>query len=133
MTASIKSKSFIYKKEALRNTLINVAQSNFKEYFGHLVEEGAQAGTDLPEYQTFLKLTDEFVDSVKESDLLNIWSLSTKSVCDCMFFYTSAHDILEGIDEAFKVNPGITIREALLLSTIEYVTNYVCNQITVSS
>lgn len=133
MTASIKSKSFIYKKEALRNALIDVAETNFKEYFGHLVEDGVVAGTDLPEYQMFLKLTDSFIDSVKESDLLNIWSVSTKSVCDCMFYYTSARDILEGINEAIKVNPGISLREALLLSTIEYVTNYVCNQITVSS
>lgn len=131
--SALKSRSFLDKKAALRDIVLSNVQQNFNDYFCHLCAEGTTPTIDMQEYQTFLSNLDSFVDTVKEQDMVNVWSLCTKVICDCVFYYTSAGQILNGVEEAIIKNPGIELREALLLSTIEYVTDFVCAQITVSN
>ena len=47
------------------------------------------------------------------------------------FYYTSAFDILNEMREVAKINPDADPREAALLSTISYVTNYLQEQLVV--
>jgi hypothetical protein len=130
---ALKSRSFLDKKTALRDIVLSNVQQNFTDYFSHLCAEGVTPTLDMQEYQTFLVNLDLFIDNLKEQDLVNVWAICTKAVCDCVFYYTSAGQILNGVEEAIAKNPGIELREALLLSTIEYVTDYVCAQINVSA
>jgi uncharacterized protein with HEPN domain len=129
LNMSIQSKAYSKKKEAIRNSVLSVASDNFNEYFDHLVPEGVTATVDMVEYVEFTRLLDLFIDGLRETDMINVWSVSTKAVGNCLFYYTDATKILEGVDGAIQLNPNINIREALLLSTIEYVADSICSQI----
>lgn len=122
-------KSFSLKKDVIYNSILNVVQENFALCYGHLVPEGVEPSTSIPEYQLFLTKLSEQVNNLRESDLLNVWSIVTDLVCDTVFYYTASKDILKGVEEAMKLNKELSLREALLLSTVDYVAEYVANQI----
>lgn len=126
--SAIRNSEFISKKEAFVFALDKLVNDNFVEFYGHLVPEGTTPNRDLNEYKEYVRLSEEFISKIKESDMNNIWDLCTNVVCDCIFYYTSAHDILENINEVMKNNPEMEIREATLLATIQYVVDYVCAQ-----
>lgn len=126
--SAIRSQEFISKKEAFVFALDKLVNDNFVEFYGHLVPEGTTPTRDIPEYKEYVRLSEEFISKIKESDMNNIWNLCTLVVCDCIFYYTSAHDILENINEVMKNNPEMEIREATLLATTQYVVDYVCAQ-----
>ncbi len=128
---TLRSQSLLMKKDALRTTLLSHVETNFNDLYSHLCSEGVCPTQDLHEYSEFKQRLDTFVDNLKDTDLVNIWTLCTNSVCSCLFYYTSAGQILNGVELASAQTPGIDLREALLLSTIEYVTDYVCEQIRV--
>lgn len=130
LLSSIKSKNFVLKKKALHSALLDEASTNFDDYFGHLRPQGSTSN-DIKEYEVFKEKLDKFIDDLREKDTLNIWSLVTIAVCDTMFYYTDSRLILEGIDSAMAMNKDLDVREALLLSTIEYVVHYLVDQMKV--
>lgn len=73
------------------------------------------------------------LDKLKSSDMGDIYNVCTRLVCRARFYYTDSEKILVGINEAVKANPHIDIREAALLSTIEYVTDYISDQLKLST
>lgn len=82
------------------------------------------------------KVNQIFIDelsNLKTSDTNDIFDLCLKLVCRARFFYTDSEKILVGINEAVKANANIDIREAALLSTIEYIVDYVSNQLKITS
>lgn len=70
---------------------------------------------------------------ITSGDLADVHEVCLRLVCRSRFYYTDSEKILRGINEAFKTNPSIDVRQAALLSMIEYVTDYVVDQMTVSS
>ena len=126
--SSIRSQEFISKKEAFAFALDKLVNDNFIEFYGHLVPEGTTPNKDITEYKEYVRLSEEFISRIKESDMNNIWNLCTLVVCKCIFYYTSAHEILENINEVMRNNPEMEIREATLLATTQYVVDYVCSQ-----
>jgi hypothetical protein len=56
--------------------------------------------------------------------------LALHIICQCRFYYTEAEFILSEIEEIGKQNPGIDVREAALIATINYLVDYLCDQIT---
>lgn len=121
--------SHVKKKEVIYLSIVNVVKENFDLCYSHLVPEGTTPYVNIPEYKNFLDKIAKEVNELKDSDMLNLWSLVTDLVCDTVFYYTASKDIFKGVEEAMKVNKDLTIREALLLSTIKYVVDYVINQI----
>jgi hypothetical protein len=117
------------KKNALRVSIFDTIETNVDKAFGHLITVEGMDYKQLPEYKQFINNTFKFLDKLEVNDFTNIWKLVTNLVCDCLFFYTDAKKILLGIERAKELNPDVQIREALLLSTIEYVTDYICSQI----
>lgn len=68
------------------------------------------------------------LESITTKDLQDINEVCLRLVCRARFFYTDAEKILRGINEAVRVNPNIDIRQAALLSTIEYVADFISDQ-----
>jgi hypothetical protein len=131
LSTSERNKRFARYKEILHGRLLGVVGADLQNCFAHL-RPGMPADTNMPEYLVFLKNADAFVDSVNESDFKNLWSLSLKAVCQSAFYYTGAESILGGIERACQCNAGIEVREAALLSLVDYVVDYVCDQMCLS-
>ena len=133
LTVGERNRRFVRYKEILRSGLLNLtAGEGLQRCFGHLAQGEVLVTTNQAEYQQFLTNVDHFVDAVREQDFKNLWELSLQAVCQCVFFYTDADKLLSGIERACLGNEGIEIREAALLSLIDYVVDYVCNQMTLS-
>jgi hypothetical protein len=132
MTVTQRNQQFANYKAILHNALIVVAQKDLEACFGQIAE-GRVINTSLSEYEQFVSNTDTFVNELNEDDFKNIWKLCLNAVCKCVFFYNDADKILSGIEKVCRDNPGIEVREAALLSTIEYVTDYLCNQMKLCS
>jgi hypothetical protein len=131
LTVSERNRQFINYKSILRHQSATVMGSNLVQCFGE-VANGREVTTDLPEYVKCLDLMNAFVDAVTDQQFKDLWTLCTQLVCRGAFYYTDAEKILIGIERACKDNAGIEIREAALLSLVEYVTDYVCNQMKLS-
>jgi len=132
LTVAERNKRFVHYKEILKNRTLKVVADNYQQCYGHLCS-GCGADTHMPEYTQFQKNLDDFVMNVTEGDFTNLWTLAQNTICCCVFYYTDSGKILAGIERACKENPSINVREAALISTIEYVADYVCDQITLSS
>lgn len=78
---------------------------------------------------TIVKLMNEYLDGLKASDLEDVYGIALNVIARIRFFYTASYDILSDIHEASKVNPNIDVREAALLAAINYVSDYVADQI----
>lgn len=133
LTAKARNNRFVTIKQILRERGEKVIADNMATIFNVVAAEGQEVSKDLPAYQQAIQCLGEFVDGVREPDFKDIWTLCTKLICRSAFYYTSAEQILLGIDQACKDNPDIDIREAALISLIEYVTDFVCNQIEIKS
>lgn len=132
LTVSERNKRFVRYKEILKNRLHSVVGADLQGCFGHLREGGLPADVNQPEYQQFVLNVNTFADTVSEADFKNLWAVSMKAVCRCVFYYTDAEKILAGIEAACQANEGIEIREAALLSLIDYVVDYACDQMKLS-
>lgn len=71
----------------------------------------------------------ELIDGLKNSDMADLFTISLKLIAQCRFYYTSAFDILYGVKKALDDNPELDVREAALISTIEYIGDYIADQI----
>lgn len=131
LTVTERNKRFVNYKNILRSRTEKVIGDNLTACFGE-VAKGQEVSTSLPEYIQCMAELEKHIDRVIEADFKNLWALCTKLICHCAFYYTDAGKILSGIEKACQDNPGIEIREAALLSLVEYVTDYVCDQMTLS-
>jgi hypothetical protein len=73
-----------------------------------------------------------YVNSLTLSDLDCPADIGLEITGKCIFYFTDSYKILKGIEEAHKSNPNIDVREAALLSTIFYISDFVADQLTVA-
>lgn len=71
----------------------------------------------------------EQLSLLKKSDLDDPHALSRIFIGKVRFYYTSAYEIFETMVEAAKANPDIDPREAALLAAINYLADYISDQI----
>jgi hypothetical protein len=121
LRTTMENKRFVRYKELIRSRAIAVVNANAAEiYAEHLKgadgQGNGQSLENLAEYKQFHLKLNEFVYGIRDQDFDNIWDLSLSLVCDCVFYFTDAKKILKGNEAAF-------------LSMIEYVTDYVFDQI----
>lgn len=83
------------------------------------------------EQQAVLNKFRELLAEVKESELNNLWDLCLKLVCRSRFYYSSAEEILTGVEEVKKQNPSIEVREAAAIAMIKYIAKWVATQFVV--
>ena len=69
---------------------------------------------------------------LKTSDVNDVFTVCLSLICKARFYYTDAEKILTGINDAVKANPSIDIREAALLSSIEYIVDYISDQLSIT-
>jgi hypothetical protein len=95
----------------------------------------------LADEKSFIEKTPHYYDTVrakfncelkclKADSLKCIDDTALKLICRSKYYYTQAEAILTDIQNAADVNPDIDVREAALLATINYVTDYVADQLT---
>jgi hypothetical protein len=80
--------------------------------------------------QTASKLATEYVKCLKMNDLDLIGELSLNLMARCRFYFTAGYQILSGIEQASKISTNLDPREAALVSAINYVTDFLIDQIT---
>lgn len=131
LNVTVRNKRFVTYKTIMLERTQQVVANNLQACFGPIAN-GRSISIELPEFQQGNYCLKEFIDTLIESDFDNLWTVCTKAVCRAGFFYTAAEKILFGIEKACKENAGIEVREAALLSLVEYVTDYVCDQIQVT-
>lgn len=128
-----RNRKFITMKKTFYDTMFEIVERNADPIFSHLKAEGASTDhIQMQEYKTFKAKFEECYSYMREEDFVDVWKLAKHVVCSMLFYYTDAGQILDGIEDACKTNPDMEVDEAALLSTIAYVTKYVCNQMTIS-
>jgi hypothetical protein len=132
LQTTLANKKYSYCREIAINRTRRLVAENFKGCYA-TVKDCAEVDENLPEYTEFKKRIVDVCMNISDKAFDNLWELSTTLVCDCVFYYTDAGKILKGIDDACAKNPDLDVKEAALLSLIEYVTDYVRDQLTVKS
>lgn len=93
-------------------------------------EEKAIIETNPNFYNIVKKLADSEIENLRTTDMHNVYEVALRIIAKCRYYYTSAFNILSDINEAGKVNPNVDVREAALLAAINYLSDYLANQIT---
>ena len=124
------NKRFVNMKAAILHEAEELIATHMPECFGGLVMNGAIDFKTPEVVQAVLKI-EEYVGELDENSLKDVWTISTELVAKNIFYYTDAYKILMGIDAAFQENPDIDVSEAALISLVEYVTDYVADQLLV--
>jgi hypothetical protein len=132
LTVAEKNKRFLRLKEVLSNRIIKVVMENYQQCYAHLVKDGVTT-PNMAEFIEFQRRLGLYLNTIKEGYFNNLWKLCQELVCHTVFYYTDADKILDGIEDACNENKDINIREAALISTIAYVTDYVCDQLKISN
>jgi len=87
--------------------------------------------SDSKYIETVTKLFEGFMNSLSYKDVDDVYGVCSNIICKARFYFTDAYKIVQGIEEACLSNKQLDIREAALLSTIRYVTDFVADQISV--
>lgn len=123
-------------------SIVSTSEKNrsFNRFKQMLLLEFSLLLRDLtPEEKEFISQTANYATIVEKhlyeqvnlltiSDMSNLSKVARKIVCKARFYYTSANRIIEGMEEAELANPNIKPREAALVSMINYVSNYLFDQ-----
>jgi hypothetical protein len=77
------------------------------------------------------QLFEEVMRTVKSSDLDDLYTLCLKVVCRARYYKTDAERILLGIEQAKRDNPNLSVREAAMLSALNYTADWVSSMMRV--
>lgn len=110
---------------ALRTSYGMLAIGDASEQEKALLLEKPEVAGQMEQY------LEEELNNIKNVDLENVNDTCLRVMCRSRFFYTDAEKFLTSINNATKANPLIDVRTAALVATIEYVTDYVANQMQV--
>jgi hypothetical protein len=122
--AAESNKRFDYFKEAIK--------LKFNEVMANLTDTEQEFISTAPNYQqvVMVKLENELAQ-LRPQDADDMYAAALKLVCRARFYYTQAEAILGDMVEASKVNPNVDVREAALISTTNYVIDFVASQLAV--
>lgn len=111
----------------------NILKSEFAlSLQNDIVEEEKEIRIEDANYSnTLTKLTNEFFSDLSHTSMDDIYYVCAELVSRVRFYFTDSHLILKNIDESMKLNPNLDLREAAMLSTLNYITLFVMDQINV--
>ena len=71
----------------------------------------------------------EEIKSVNASDIDNVSDVCYRLMAKCRYFYTDSYKILSDMMSAMKESQSMSVKEAALVATINYIADYICDQI----
>lgn len=74
------------------------------------------------------RIVSDYVSGLSILSMSDPHTVALHAVASIRFHYTDAFKFLNSINEVCKQNPSIDVREAALIATVEYTTDYVCGQ-----
>jgi len=83
-------------------------------------------------YEIVKKELDQVVSGFTLKDLQDVHYISRIVIAKVRFYYTSAYEIFESMNEAALANSDIDPREAALLASINYLADYLADQISIA-
>lgn len=95
-----------------------------------VINEMAEDDLPAPRKELHDRLN-ERLTHVKQKDMEDIYHVSRKAVCRVIFPHTDAEKMLLAIDAASEANPELDPREAALIATIEYISQWLASLIQV--
>jgi hypothetical protein len=117
--------SFTYAKNFIDNLFLTGLRSL------HASEEEI-AKTNSTFQENIIAKAKVYLESIKPDDLKDPYNIALILIAGIRFSYTSSYQILNDINEAGKINPNADVREAALLAVINYVSDFVADQINVT-
>lgn len=121
--AAESNKRFDYFKDAIK--------LKFNEVMGNLSDIEKEYIEQRPTYNQDVSIQLQCeLDKLTPNDIDDIYMAALKVVCRSRFSYTQAENILADIVEASRVNKNVDVREAALISTVNYVMDFIADQLT---
>lgn len=122
---SEKNKSF--------NRFKDVLTLSFSKILSEMSDLEKETIVSMPGYtQKVNEIFNSELMKLKTNDVSDVFTVCLSLICKARFYYTDAEKILTGINDAVKSNPSIDIREAALLSSIEYIVDYISDQLVIT-
>jgi len=118
------NQSIVYFKSALE-TNFNLIMSGVNE------DERNIVGTDF--FINANKYFKEELNKITTDDISDVYGVCMRLLCRARYYYTESEKILLGIEKASRNNPGLSPQEAAFASMTDYVTDYVCDQLYLTS
>jgi hypothetical protein len=125
---------FMVSRDILESVVQGVVAANAKKIYGPLVNnpETFDLAT-TPEFIQFKKRLGVILTKLEYNDFKNVSKLMTLVVGKCVFYFSSAYEILSGIDEAMEQNPKLSLNEAAYLARVKYIANWCFDQTLVTA
>jgi hypothetical protein len=123
----------LFSKTAEKNNEFNRIKDVLTISFAKILETMSSTEREtvasMPAFtQTVANIYKQELEKLKTADIADIFNVCMLLICRARFYYTDAEKILVGINSAVKADPNIDVREAALLSSIEYVVDYISDQ-----
>lgn len=130
----------------IATTFVNRKHSNYREIYIDIAQEVASKNLDkvlsnyegaasdaakIAAFADIKKRVVETTESLTSSELEDVAGVCLKLIAGVCFSYTCAYDILNNIQKAYETNEDLSPSEAALISSIEYICQYVFDQVIV--
>ncbi len=93
----------------------------------------AEYSTAHPSYALKSKeLFEDYIGTLTYKDIEDPNKVALHLAGRCVFYFTDSYKLLESIEEVYATNKNADIREAALVASIVYITDYVLDQLTVT-
>lgn len=121
-------------KTAEANKRFNKTKDFIELHFNSQLQEiaASEEGVDN-NLAAVRRLFEGVLAGIRSSEIDDLWTLCLKVVCRARFWKTDAEQILLGMEQAKRENPGLSVREAATISAINYVADWVAGQMRVTS
>ena len=116
------NRSFDHLKKYLHSSFSTMLNTSVNEELGYIESHPNY-------YSTVKELLEVELDNLRTKDADDLHFIALSLIGKCRFYYTSAFDILNDINEAAKSNPNVDVREAALLAVINHISDYLADQI----
>ena len=116
---------------AQMNQFLNSLETHFFLMLKDVGELEKEMFEDPQHVQSIATRFSQELQSVVLSDMDNLDEVCYRLMCQARYFYTPSFKILRDMNTTIKNNPEMDVKEAALVAMINYVTDYVCDQITV--
>lgn len=130
----------------IATTFKNRMHNNYREIYIDIAQEVASKNLDvvlsnyegaasdaakLSAFADIKKRIVETTESFTSTELEDVASCCEKLIAGVCFSYTGAYDIIVNMKKAFETNPDLNASEAALISSIDYICQYVFDQMVV--
>lgn len=116
-----------------KNTQMREFTQALRSEFYRLLTEHTEAEDELfadAEHVDYVsEVLERELQHISSKDMNNVEEVCLRIMCKARYYYTDAYKILTDINTYSKENPELSVKEAALAATINYVTDYICNQI----